>query len=569
MIVGIFNLVIMVAVVVAVVVLIARRRKPGEESGESSVERAGVGVRRFFQYLVMLVTLVLAGIGLAGLLDAVFSDEATTDSAAVARSIAFVVVGLPVFAGLAWYTRRRLDHPSEVRSFGWAAYLTMALIGSLVAAMVFLTTVADGLVVGDGLDRFAAVSALIWGAVWAGHRWAAARRGFPPRMRAEHLLGSAAGLIAAVIGAATALAQVLTRLYDEVFDLPVAAGSGDEVVTSMVVLVVGFAAWSWYWLAVARHEPRSVWWNAYVLLLGVLGGVAMVASGVGVIVFTTLDWFFTDAGVGASVHFDAVPAALGVGIVGAAVWLYHRVIIGERSLVARSEVDRVYEYLISAAGLLIVAAGITTLIAGGLQVLSGDWAGEDLGEPAAIALTLLATGLPLWLVYWVRSQRARDMAPLPELGSMSRRIYLFLLFGATGLVALISLIVGVYIVFEDVLDDVLGRATVSDVAVAIGLFVTAGAVAGYHFYVYRQDRIEMPHEARPALRDVYVVTAQGDDLAAALRGTNVRVHLMHTASPPLLAPTVDEVLAALRNETHPQVVVVETGGGEFELLPIE
>ena len=62
--------------------------------------------------------------------------QAAQDTAAVARSIAFVVVALPVFGGLALFTKRHLDSdPAEARSLGWAAYLTVALIGPLLAVM--------------------------------------------------------------------------------------------------------------------------------------------------------------------------------------------------------------------------------------------------------------------------------------------------------------------------------------------------------------------------------------------------------------------------------------------------
>lgn len=562
---GLISLVGFVAVVVAVVVLIARR----QAEPDGAQERAGVGVRRFFQYVIMLGALVLTAIGVAGLVDALATEEIAIDSADVARSISFVVVGLPVFVGLAFATRRLLAEPREVRSLGWAMYLTVALVGSLVTTMVSLITLVGDLATGDGLDSLLAANVVIWATVWAGHRWATLRRGFPPRMRIEHLLGSTAGLIAAVAGAAIALANVFVRLYDELFDLAVAGPSGEQIIRPMAALLVGFAAWSWYWFATARHDLRTPWWNAYVLLLGVLGGVVMVVAGLGVAAYAVLAWFLTDPAVSAAAHFDIIPGAAGVAVVGGVSWLYHRIVLGERSLAERTEVDRVYDYLIAGAGLGVVAGGITTLIAGSLQLMAGSWVAADMGEPASIALTLLFVGLPLWAIYWVRCQRARDFAPISELGSVTRRIYLFLVLGVSGLVAFISLVITIYAVFEDMLDEMLGSATLGDVAVPVGLFLTAGALAGYHFVVFRSDRIEMPRQVRPVLRDVYVVTAHGDDLAAALQGTNVRVHLMHAASPPLVAPSVDEVLAALRNETHPQVVVVETDGGEFELLPIE
>ena len=125
------QLAIVVGIVVFIVRLVSKR-------GESGAEREGTGtsLRRFFVYVIMLVTLLLAGLGVAGLIEAAAlesSGSAARDTASIRRrNIAFVVVALPVFVGLAFYTRRRsTDDPAERRSLGWAFYVTVALLGSL------------------------------------------------------------------------------------------------------------------------------------------------------------------------------------------------------------------------------------------------------------------------------------------------------------------------------------------------------------------------------------------------------------------------------------------------------
>ena len=88
---------------------------------KTTSEGAGVTIRRLFQYGVMLAMLILASIGIAGLIDAAASagSQITRNSEETALSIAFVLVALPVFAGLAFYTARRLrSDPEEQRSVG-------------------------------------------------------------------------------------------------------------------------------------------------------------------------------------------------------------------------------------------------------------------------------------------------------------------------------------------------------------------------------------------------------------------------------------------------------------------
>ena len=174
MIAGLVLLLVLIGVVVLIVRLVGGRDRTAEE-GE------GVSVRRIFQYLVMLVTLVLSCVGLAGLIDAaaMSTQDITTDTAAVALSVAFVVVAVPAFIVLAVYTRRRLHHdPAEVRSAGWTLYLTLVLFGSLVTTVTLLITLTGDLLVGDGVDRTALVNAVIWGTVWAVHWRVAERDGY-------------------------------------------------------------------------------------------------------------------------------------------------------------------------------------------------------------------------------------------------------------------------------------------------------------------------------------------------------------------------------------------------------
>ena len=184
---GVFGMLIQLGVMVGIVVLIV---KLVSGRGKTSTENVSVLIRRFFVYTIMLVMLVLVGIGVGGLVEAAIptSGEITDTSAAAARSIAFVIVGLPVYLGLAFYTARRLrTDPNEQRSTGWAFYLTVALIGSLLATMALVGGTLSELVDGEGLDRTLAINAVIWGGVWAAHWWVAQR--YEPRAHGEiHIL---------------------------------------------------------------------------------------------------------------------------------------------------------------------------------------------------------------------------------------------------------------------------------------------------------------------------------------------------------------------------------------------
>ncbi len=562
---GLLPILIVVGIIVLVVRLLGSRER---SSGESS----GVSVRRVFQYLAMLATLVISCIGVAGLIDAAAASarQITVDTGEIARSISFVVVGLPAFTALAAYTRRGLrDDPGEARSAGWASYLTLTLFVSLVVSISFLIALFGRLLTGDGLDRVALVNAVIWGGVWAAHWWVAQRYADAGNMRLEHLLGSLVGLSVMVAGAAIATANIFVEFYDAVFDVPVVGSAREAIVTPLVAFIVGGLAWSWYWLRTARREARSLLWTAYVLLAGVLSGVLMVVGGLGTGLFRVLQWFLADPSGTAAAHFEVVPAAIAVVLVGGADWTYHRLVLSAGGERGRTEVDRVYGYLLAGAGLLVTGGGIATLLTYAVWTLAGtEITGSD-NDVIAVALTLLVVGGPLWAIYWSRIQRARASDAAEEVHSTTRRVYLFAILGVSGLVALVSLIVLVYAVVEDALDGTIGSATLDAAAVPLALVVTAGALAWYHFVVVRHDRAEMPAAPKPHVRDVILITADGQDLTQALTEADMRVRTFHAASNPVDLASIDEVLAALGSETHQTVVVVTTEEGGFEVVPLD
>jgi hypothetical protein len=554
-------------VTIGIVVLIARlvggcNRTTGE---------GGVSARRVFQYLAMGVTLVLSCVGLAGLIDAALPSalQVTADTSAIARSISFLVVGGPAFVALALYTRRLLrDDPEEVRSAGWALYLTLVLFGSLVAAMFPLIVALGGLLVGDGVDGSTLVTVVIWGTVWATHWWVASRHGYAPNLRFERILGSFVGLATMLSTGAFAAAAVLMEVYDAVFDTPGVEPSADQIVRPLVACAIGAVVWVWYWLLNAIRDERTMLWNAYVLLAGVLSGVLMVAAGIGTAVFRVLEWFLADPSDAAADHFEVLAAAFGVVAVGAATWVYHRHVLAGADEHERTVVDRVYDYLLAGAGLAVTAGGMVTLVAYAILAISGtEITGPD-RDVIVVALTLLVVGAPLWGIYWGRAQGERKHHESYEQQSTTRRIYLVVVFGVSGLIALVSLIVLVYSLVQAMLDGTIGATLLDGMAVPTALLVTTGAVAWYHFDVVRHDRAEAPVVVQTAVREVILVTADGEELASAMTEADIRVRTFHTAAPAVDAESVDEVLAALSAEAHEHIVVVERADGGFEVIPL-
>lgn len=531
---------VMVGIVVVIVKVVGGRDK-------TSTESVGVLIRRIFVYLLMLSMLILVAIGLGGLIDAALpaSGEIADSSADAARSIAFVIVGLPVFAGLALYTARQLRaNENERRSVGWAFYLTVALIGSLVTAMSLIGAVLSDIASGDAPERTIIIHAVIWVGVWVVHWWVSQR--FEPRNAQVHLLaGSATGLVWSFTGAIATAAAVISTIYDELLVTSITGSGVEDLLRPAMILVVGLPVWWWYWVRHARTAERTSMWHAYTLLLGVLGGVVIAITGTGMLLFSVLRWFLSDVSEPAATHFDILGGAVAALLVGGSLWAYHAHVLGEHDRV-RGEVDRVYDYLVSAAGLVVAASGVATLIATALKGLASQGSvATDSGDILPIALTLLAIGVPLWWRYWSAVQSYGRSDPDAELRSITRRIYIIGLFGIAGVVAVISLIIIVFVVVEDVLEGRLGARTIDSSAIAISLLTTAGVLAWYHFAVFREDRASLEDEDPET-------------------EPTVEVSIVRT----IPRGSLEEKLEALSESGHTRVMVVRLDDG-YDVEPLD
>lgn len=560
---GLLPLLVIGGIIFLIVKAVGARRDGASES-------SGILIRRMFQYAVMLVALGLSVSGITGVAQVIIDDLGgwTRDTDLLARSVAFLIVGLPVLVGLALFTRTRLrSDPAEGRSFGWAFYLTVALIGSLIGLMSEASRLLSHAVTGDGLLGIALVGLVTWGAVWAGHRLLADRHGEASRMWVERLFGSFVGLSVALTSGAITLAMVMTRIYDSAVDLTAEGRTWDDFARSLSLFMVAFGVWSWYWLASARRDERRTLWTAYVLLAGILSGVVMTVAGTGTAVFFGFEWLFRNPDQGAASYFEGVPAALAVVVVGALSWAHHHMVLGNRAMGDRSEVDRVYDHILAAVGLSVTAGGIATLIAYGIRALAGvEMTGPD-GTVIAIASTLLLVGMPFWWHHWARLQREWRSDPSTLSQSPSRRIYLPVVVGLSGLTAMISLTVFVYTLVENLLDGSPGASTLDEVSIPLAIVAAAAAVAWYHTRALLADRGVVKDLEHHALREVLLVSENGEALASAISDAHFRVRRLHAAGPPTFTGSIDEVIAALEAESHERVMLV-ADGERYEVVPL-
>lgn len=538
----------------------------GRSSREPVAATSAVSIRRLFQYALLLAALVVAASGISGLLSRAISDAAARRGSELAGPLALTVTGVPVFWLLGrWIWQQLQTDPVERDSLGWSLYINVVLLGSLITAVSLAFAIAGSFIDGDGYDGTLVAPFVVAVAAWSSH-WLAWRR-IPPTMLEDlHVLGgSAIGLGSMAGGAGFVISSAIDRIFESARGVDVARFFGDDLAMALVAVGIGAVVWASHWLYNGLHAERTTLWHAYVILIGVLGGLVAAVIGGAIALFLTLQWVFGDPdATSAAAHFQDASPAFAASVIGVAGWFYHRTVLGLRQ--QRTDLDRVYDYLVSGVALATVAGALTTLIVAVFSVFGSEdvVAGGDSDVNIVItAVTLLIVGAPLWAIAWNRAQRAFAASPEEEGSSSPRRIYLFGVLGVGGAVAFGALIRLVFVLFEAVLGERSGGSVVDDIQIPIALLATMGAVAAYHWSIYKAERtIEEP----VTWRDVTMVWAGGDTREIEQRA-HVRlrtIRRLDTAG----APSADAIVAALE-EAHGDRLVVVAGRDGVEVIPVE
>ncbi|WP_300007545.1 DUF5671 domain-containing protein [Pseudonocardia sp.] len=559
---------LVVVLVLALLTLAARTARAPDGKARAD----GHTVRQLFQYLLLYGLLVTVAVGLSGLLGRLVEAEVLvrSDRVELARDLAFTVVGGPLLVVVALWSRRNLARdPGEARSPGWVFFATAACLTALVMAMTGLDQAlrwATGLADHDGR---AVARALVWGGLWAGLWWVDGRVTPREHARVHHLAGSLIGLVTAAAGLSALLTASL-RTLTGLDTGAVLAGSGDPITSGAVTVAVGAPVWLLYWVRTAARADPDPLRLAYLLLPGVAGGLVTAIVAASTLLYSVLVWLLGEPTSGtAAEHFDGAPAAAAAAAVGLLVWWYHQAVLATAGTGPRSETRRVYEYLMAGIALLAAAGGLLTVVAALVETAAGPaFVGGSTVNTLLAAATLLVVGAPTWWVYWRRITAAVRDTAAEEVGSPSRRVYLYALFGVGTVAAVVALVVAAYLLFQDIVEGSAGPETLRRMRYAIGALLTAPAIAGYHWTVHRADRTHAPAAARGP-RFLLLIGPTDRGLAREVaRRTGGRVQAWARADDDDKRDwSADEVLAALGDTTAEEVVVLADGTG-LRAIPV-
>jgi hypothetical protein len=270
-------------------------------------------------------------------------------------------------------------------------------------------------------------------------------------------------------------------------------------------------------------------------------------------------------------------------VIGAVIWRYHRTASVQRSTRTR----RASLLVASAVALAAAASGVGVVVNALLAAAVSPLAGGATRTLLLGGISSLAVGGPVWWLAWKPRHQPRTADQIPP----GRRVYLVAFFGVSAVVALITLLVIGYRLFEFLLGDVTGGSVLDRIRAPLGLLVAAGLVAAYHFALWRHDRTLLAAAAPARKRVIEHITlvigyppaavdpgALARGIADAGGGAKVTTWLRigdggsglppSTALPPSVEELIRQAATALDGVTARHVLVLAGPGGRMEIIPL-
>lgn len=502
----------------------------------SSVDTPGRAqgvLRRIIVLVVLYALVVIAAIGLSGLVERVLAggtEVIAEDSGTVlARSLAFALIAGPLAAVLWWWESRHLADPadpSERDSVMWGLYLVAMTLTALITATVGLGGAAAAGIDGRW-DPAALATGIVWAAVWVLHLLLRRSDAFGPARLGSVIVGLSGlwGLAAGAAGAVTALARLIAEALDAAGSLLAASQhAAVPVLQGVVWAVLGAAVWWWHW---RREGGRRAEGGFAAVLLVAIASLAAAAAlfALGTVLHVVLQLVFRTAP--AAEVLSPLDTALATALVAGMVWAYHAGLVQRATPLVR----RAARLALSGIALVGAASGFGVIVNALLATSSATLVD---GSPLTLllgGLSALIIGAPVWWLAWRPAHAAATGTGEPD-EERARRVYLVVVFGISAVAAIVALLTIGYRLFEIWLDPEVTRGLIDYLRAPLGVLVATALVFGYHFAVWRRIRPAATATDRLQIGRIVLIAGGGaaDELARAVRAqTGVPVEVWPAA----------------------------------------
>jgi len=473
-------------------------------------------VKRVFFYILTLITLGILTAGLINLLSLSFDAIRARFTLAeigdikqqLSLGIAMVVIGGPLWF-LFWGTiqRHAANDADEAGSSLRAFFLNLVLIVSAFVTIFTLNALLAWLMGGCRPDEFSpggTAALIVSAAVWCYHWRVSEKEGHVTPVAATvrrwyiYIL-SASGLIWLAVG--------LVQLANTAFiSLPIWEGvmvkgnfwnSGTR--SALAWILTGGLVWAFYWFYMARSDSKSSLRQVYYYLLTILGGAIAGLTALTITVYKVLYWLL---GGGKDVigYFQFLGWSVPTILVAACIWFYHLLMAEEEAATEQEHqlsARRVHRYLMAFLGLGTLIAGLIIMLGIPLDWVINTFKNETIVlEPGwwnnqlSMGLSMLLVSIPLWLYYWGQITAMADKGGVVERRARSRRIYLYVIIGASVVMLAADLVNIVYQLLNGMLSGNLGQEALRNAKWSLQTVFIAIPVLIYHLRIARQDQLQ-------------------------------------------------------------------------------
>jgi len=472
-------------------------------------------VRRVFFYILSLITLGILTAGLINLLSLSFDTILARFTLAeigdikqqLSLGIAMVVIGGPLWF-LFWGTiqRHAADAVDELGSSLRAFFLNLVLIVSAFVTAVTFSMLLSWLMGGCRPDEFSPGSTaalIVFAAVWYYHWRVSAGEEHGTQVantvrRWYIYILSAAGLI----WLSTGLVQLINTafLLFPIWEGVMVRGSfwNSGTRSTIAWILTGGMVWAFYWFYMARADSKSSLRQVYFYLLTILGGAIAGLISLTVTIYEIMFWLLGGDKDVVS-HFQFLGWSVPAILIAACIWFYHLRKAEEEAATEHEHqlsALRVHHYLMAFLGLGTLIAGLIILLGIPLDWIISSFKSDIIvTEPGwwnnhlSLGMSMLIVAVPLWLYYWGQITAIADKGGVIEIRARSRRIYLYIIIGASVVMLAADLVNIVYQLLNGMLSGSLGLEALRNMKWSLQTVFIAVPVLIYHLGIARQDQL--------------------------------------------------------------------------------
>jgi ABC-type multidrug transport system fused ATPase/permease subunit len=558
--------------------------------------------RRIYFYLVTLIALgiLTSGIGqlLSLIFDVIFRNTTITHVGGEAFQIEQFSLGLAMIliAGPLWFffwrsiQKRITGNPEEIGSAIRKLFLNLVLIITIFIALGTTGPSLRWLLDGAQLAYFPSgelATLIVTTVIWFFH-WQLSEKEGHPSSAAKTLrrwyvyMLSGAGLV----WLSTGIVQLIstTALFLPFWGDEIAHGEfwSNTTQSGIAGILIGGIGWYFHWFRMARGDIESVLRQVYFYLLAISGGAIAALVALTITIYQFLKWILGTVTVSGGQHFQFLGWPLPTLLIGIAIWGYHRQLVQEEQtqvVERRLSAQRVHLYLMSFLGLGTLVTGLMYLSGILLGLIIGS-VGTSIAEshggwkdPLSLCLALLIVGTPLWLYFWGKVLKLAEKGGVTEWRARSRRIFLYVVVGASIVALVTALVYIVYRVLNGLLQGDFGVQVLRNIRWSLQILIVATPLLWYHWRIIRTDQ-RRGAEAVAARKTVTLVASDptGELTSRLTQKLGYKIRVLYPVSPADEETTLvsdEEMLQAITSvQNAPSTTVLLVAlGGKITVLP--